>query len=101
MAEPTIQQQRAASVDGGNARPWAWVALGAAIAAGVTMFALPESPVFSIGLALLGLGAAWRARGVPNLRALVVSAAVLALLVLALHLIVGLAWGGTTVGAQP
>lgn len=100
MAEQTIQQQRVAGA-GGNARLCAWVALGAAIAAGVTMFALPESPVFSIGLALLGLGAAWRARGVPNLRALVVSAAVLALLVLALHLIVGLAWGGTTVGAQP
>ena len=99
MAEQTIQQKRSTGIGGGNARLWAWVALGASIAAGVTMFALPESPVFSIGLALLGLGAAWLAKGVTNLVALVVLACVLAFLVLALHLIVGLAWSSTTVGA--
>ncbi len=97
MSEQTIQHEGVAGAGGGNASLWAWVALGAAIAAGVTMFALPESPVFSIGLALLGLGASWLAQGVTNLRALVVLAAVLAFLVLALHLTVGLAWSSTTV----
>ena len=96
MSEQTIQKGPVASRD--KASIWAWVALGATIAAGITMFALPESPVFSIGLALLGLGTAWVARGVTNLRGLVVLAALLAFLVLAIHLTVGLTWSSTTVG---
>lgn len=95
MSEQTMQQERVA---GGNASFWGWVALAAVIAAGITMVAFPESPAFSIGLAVLGLGSAWLAKGVTNPRALVVLAAALGFLVLAIHLTVGLAWSSTTVG---
>lgn len=96
MSETTERPRQVASTDRSHARPWAWVSLGAAVAAASAMFALPRAPVLSLGLAVLSLVCAWRARGVREVRVVVTLASVLALAVLGLHLTAGLAWSGAT-----
>lgn len=97
MSEKTVQREQVRGAGPIHAGLWAWIAVGVAISSGVTMFIFPASPAYSIGLAMLGLGSAWLARGVRDARVLVLVAFGLALLVMVVHLTVGLAWSGTTV----
>lgn len=104
MSERTIHQERDASIDPGRGpgrgpgreNLWAWVALGAAVAALAMMFVLPETPAVSIGAAIVGLIAARAAKGTER-RRVVLLGVVVAVLVIAVHLSVGLLWSGTTV----